>query len=188
MQCSGKYNDSDTMPRSEFSLQLRGDDPSSPRLYAAAQYCSLPIIISDQQYTHATPFQCLVPYHLFSMQINESDFLVRGAETLREVSDTLTLPIRRRMRELLAHFRKDLLWQLPGNRVPENILLDTVRGRGADKGSTQRGGCCLFGDALNAHARNSFYPTIRCNTTDLPCPEDINVTDSREDIYGAAPC
>ena len=60
MQCAGDYKDSDIIPRSEFSLQLRGDDPSSPRLYSAAQYCSLPIIISDQQYTHAMPFQCLV--------------------------------------------------------------------------------------------------------------------------------
>ena len=130
-----------------------------------------------------------MPYRLFSVQIAESDFLSRGAETLTEVGRALTPQMRRRMRELLAHFRKDIVWQLPGGRVAENIMLDAVRWAGADSGSVRRR-CCLFGDALNAKEQNSFYPTVPCtaNISAQSCPGDINVTLSREELLGPAPC
>ena len=57
-QCEGAYTNADVMPRAEFTISPRGDSPSTSRLTDAMQYCSIPLFVSDEQFTarpHPTP-------------------------------------------------------------------------------------------------------------------------------------
>ena len=73
-QCQGSYVNAELLSRSQFTLSPRGDSPSTARLYDAAQYCSIPVLISDTQFELASPFQCFVPYELFTVQIPEAEW------------------------------------------------------------------------------------------------------------------
>ena len=66
-----------------------------------------------------------------------------AAEALRNLSDTISPAIESRMRQLLRHFRKDVLWRVPGSRVAENILLEAERFR---LSRTRPAGCCPLAD------------------------------------------
>lgn len=94
-----------------------------------------------------TPFRCLVPYHLFSLSVPEEEFERSPAETLRAIDAALSGPRRATMLQLIGHFRRDLLWRLPGSRVAENLLLEAVHGQRAAKDGRQRK-CCLLEPVL----------------------------------------
>lgn len=186
-QCQGKYRPADILPRTEFLLAPRGDTPSSDRLYEAAQYCNIPLLLSDQQFEVGTPFQCLVPYQLFTVAVAERAFLRDGTDALRSATGGLSRHAINRMRALIAHYRRDLLWDLPGNRVAENILLDASRTSGAHS-------CCLFGDRLNATVENRGFRTEGCSNATASddgvatACHPVNLTDALAATLPAAPC
>ena len=92
----------------------------------------------------AAPFQCLVPYDLFAIQLRELDVLRAPVEMLRHVERAVGPAARRRMRSLLLHFRRDLLWDTNGSRVAENVLLTAARSRGLLSVAGQA--CCALPD------------------------------------------
>ena len=58
-----------------------------------------------------------------------------------------------RMRRVLLHFRRDLLWSAKGSRVAENVLLDAARWRTRLRTRGADGGCCPFGDEVRTWDR-----------------------------------
>ena len=56
--------------------------------------------------------------------------------------------VEERMRRVLLHFRRDLLWSAKESRVAENVLLDAVRWRTRLLTDDADGGCCPFGDEV----------------------------------------
>ena len=93
----------------------------------------------------AAPFQCLVPYDLFSIQLRELDVLRAPAEMLRHVERSIDSAARRRMRLFLLHFRRDLLCDYPnGSRVAENVLLTAARSHVPQSATGEA--CCALPD------------------------------------------
>ena len=92
------------------------------------------------------PFQCVVPWRWLSIQISERAFMHDMEGALRNVTLSVTPAAERRMRALIRHFRRDVLWRHPRSRVAENVLLEARRWR--DRGDPIRG-CCPLPDAIN---------------------------------------
>mmetsp|Transcript_35096 Transcript_35096/g.88264 ORF Transcript_35096/g.88264 Transcript_35096/m.88264 type:complete len:561 (-) Transcript_35096:179-1861(-) len=142
-QCWGAFDTASLLLRAEFALAPRGDTASSRRLVDAMQYGALPVIISDSFFQVAGPFQCWVPYDLFVVQLRELDILRAPAAMLHHVARTLGATQRLRMRTLLQHFRRDLLWDVRESRVAENVLLAAEAARASQRGASV---CCMLPD------------------------------------------
>ena len=125
--CHGRYDPGLLMPRSRFALCPRGDTPTSTRPYDAVAAGAIPVIISDQAWHMGMPFQCLVPHQLMMLTIKEADIERDSATSLRNVTARISPSIEKRMRALLRHFRRDLIWRARDSRVAENVLLEAAR-------------------------------------------------------------
>ena len=143
--CHGHYATSAVLQRSRFALCLRGDIPTSPRPYDAIRYGAIPVLVSDYVWRVGIPFQCWVPWRLFTLSVSEGAFLRDAAGALQNATASLSPPAEARARELIAHFGRDLLWRHPQSRVAENVLL-TAR-RWASRGNPLRG-CCPLEDEI----------------------------------------
>ena len=64
---------------------------------------------------------------------------------LRNVTASLTPEAEARMRKLIGHFGRDVLFRHPSSRVAENVLLEARRWR--DRGQPL-GGCCPLFDEI----------------------------------------
>ena len=122
----------------QFELAPRGDTPSTQRLYDAVQYGAIPIFISDQIFRVGLPFQCFVPYRRFVLSVREVKMARAAPDSLAQLLNGTSARRRQRMRKLLRWYRRDLLWNFPDSRVPENTLLEAARLRGV----LPRGTCC----------------------------------------------
>ena len=142
--CHGTYQASDMLMRTRYALCLRGDIPSSPRPYDAMRYGAIPLIVSDHIYRVALPFQCWVPWKLLVVTISESKF---SKDVNRSLMEAIQLAPQReaRMRQLIAHFGKDVLWRHPKSRVAENFLLAAYRWRARAQPLL---GCCPMEDQI----------------------------------------
>ena len=91
------------------------------------------------------PFQCWVPWALLVAQISEASFQRDAAAALR---NAMRLPhaAEARMRELIAHFGRDVLWRHPQSRVAENVLLAARRWQLRRRGEAA---CCPIEDAVS---------------------------------------
>jgi hypothetical protein len=118
------------------------------------------------------PFQCVVPWRLLSLELPEAIARHSLAAAMRNLSARvggamLTRPaavveggsaqhrfsVEDRMRRVLLHFRRDLLWTARNSRVAENVLLDAARWRTLLRTRGAHGGCCPFGDETRAWDR-----------------------------------
>ena len=144
--CLGRYTASSFLRRARFSLCLRGDVPSSPRPYEAIRFGAIPVIVSDHLWRIGIPFQCLVPWRLMTFSIAETVFATGAAGALREIADGVLPANERRMRELISHFGRDVLWRHPASRVAENALLEAVRVVRQRRG--QGPSCCPLQDEI----------------------------------------
>ena len=144
--CLGHYSPSQVLSRARFSLCLRGDIPSSPRPYDSFRYGAIPIIISDHVWRMGMPFQCWVPWRAMTRSISESAFMHDAGVALHNISSGLGPAAEERMRQLIAHFRRDVLWRHPRSRVAENVLLAAFRWRNRD--AQRLRGCCPLPDEI----------------------------------------
>ena len=142
--CVGHYSPT-LLLRTRFALCLRGDIPSSPRPYDALRYGAIPIVVSDHVWRMGMPFQCWVPWREITRSINETDLMHDLGSALHNVTTSLSPVAEERMRELIAHFRRDVLWRHPTSRVAENVLMAAHRWR--DRGAPLRG-CCPLPDEV----------------------------------------
>ena len=120
--CHGGYRSADVLRRARFALCLRGDIPSSPRPYDAVRYGAIPVFVSDHVWRVGLPFQCWVPWRLLSHAVPEAAFMRDPGAALRNITASSDAHAEGRMRALLGHFSRDLLWRHPRSRVAENIL------------------------------------------------------------------
>jgi hypothetical protein len=142
--CVGHYSPT-LLLRTRFALCLRGDIPSSPRPYDALRYGAIPIVVSDHVWRMGMPFQCWVPWREITRSIDETDLMRDLGSALYNVTASLSPVAEERMRELIAHFRRDVLWRHPTSRVAENVLMAAHRWR--DRGAPLRG-CCPLPDEV----------------------------------------
>ena len=117
------------MHRTRFALCPRGDTPTSTRLYDAIACGSIPVIISEHAFKMGMPFQCLVPYDLFTIQLDEQNISQDAAGALHRLFSLWPREgeAEKRARSVLRHFRRDLLWRAKGSRVADNLLLEAAR-------------------------------------------------------------
>ena len=139
--CYGRYNPSEILRRSRYALCMRGDIPTSPRPYDAMRYGAIPILLSDSLPRVGLPFQCLVPWRLLTLQVAERAFLADADAALANATSAVPPLAEVRMRKLIAHFSRDVLWRHPQSRVAENVLLTALHQRDGAKGP-----CCPIHD------------------------------------------
>ena len=106
-----------------------------------------------------------------------------AAASLAAIERAIPPRRRQRMRRLLAHFRRDLLWRVPGSRVAENILFDAARLTQAGAPTLVPGCKCPFGDRSALLINKSYYQPQKVAANLL-----INATLARANLLGAAPC
>ena len=99
------------------------------RLYQSVAFGSIPVIVSDRFFQVGAPFQNIVPYLRFAIQLNEAAVHRNVASELLKVLDRLSARREQRMRELALAAQRDLLWSSPHSRVGENVLLEAARVR-----------------------------------------------------------
>jgi len=123
---SGRSNNAfrNLMARARFNLMLRGDSPSSRRLYDGIAAGALSVLVSDQLWAVGLPFGCLIPWRRMAFTLAERPFLsaAGAADTLRQL-DSLSPQTLQRMQRVANRHRRDLLWNVNGSRVAENLLL-----------------------------------------------------------------
>ncbi|KAL1505054.1 hypothetical protein AB1Y20_008814 [Prymnesium parvum] len=112
------------MRRARFSLVLRGDSPSSRRLYDGLAAGALTVLVSDAAWLVALPFQCLVPWRALAFSVAEAAFAApRGAAAALRRLAALPAASLDRVHRAATAYRRDLLWEANGSRVAENVLL-----------------------------------------------------------------
>jgi hypothetical protein len=137
--CTGKSSNT-MLEQSQFAICPAGDNPTSPRLYDAVNFGAIPILISDEAFSTSAPFQCFVPYNQISLKIAEEDCYEDCGVALSNATSRFDVAALRRTRQLIRHFRKDLLWNAEGSRVMENLLLTALQMRNPD--GTNLPECC----------------------------------------------
>jgi hypothetical protein len=127
--CTGDVENKDMLQHSQFALCPRGDNPTSQRLYDAVNYGAIPIFISDDSFLTSNPFQCFVPYNHISLTISEAACSEDCGVALKNATSRFDAAALHRTRQMIRHFRKDLLWKTEGSRVMENLLLTAFQMR-----------------------------------------------------------
>ena len=62
-----------------------------------------------------------------ALSIPEASFLCNPATALRTLVDAVSSEERAAIRELMWHFRRDVVWGISHSRVAENVLLEAHR-------------------------------------------------------------
>lgn len=127
--CLGSFKTRDYASNANFIIAPRGDNRNSPRYAEALEFGAIPIFIGDKLFESGIPFQCWVPWKLFSLQVSEANVMCDAASTLNDAMLAVSQDERAVMRTLMHHFRRDILWRATNSRVAENILLEAVRGK-----------------------------------------------------------
>ena len=110
-------------PRAAYPSPIPPPPPPPPSLrtgIASAPNAQIPLPFFLLQV--ATPFQCFVPYELFTLQIAETAWMADPVASLHSSAVRLSPWQRKRMRDLIAHFRLDLLWNVEGSRCEPAVL------------------------------------------------------------------
>ena len=112
------------MARARFNLVLRGDSPSSRRVFDGIAVGALSVVVSDHLWTVGLPFGCLVPWRKMIFTLAERAFHSEGgAAAPLQALDGLSPAMLHRMQRLANRYRRDLIWNMNGSRVAENLLL-----------------------------------------------------------------
>lgn len=120
-------NDSTTNPyiwdmaSTRFALHIRGDLPSSNRLFDILKVGAVPVAISDQL-EMTLPFPDVVPWDSMLVRIKEKRMKKPDAAEFlaANLKNPATMESRRRASTLAS---RDLLWEVNGSRVTTNVLL-----------------------------------------------------------------
>jgi hypothetical protein len=115
-----------TLRSSLFSLMFRGDSATSGRLYDAVFQDTLSVVISNDLPRFGLPFQCLVPWDNILLSVEEQCFMDDPNAVLSSVGDMPLIDIEYYW-EAMRTFRRDILWNVPGSRVVDNILLTAMQ-------------------------------------------------------------
>ena len=170
------------MARARFNLVLRGDSPSSRRIYDGLAAGALSVLVSDQLWSVGLPFACLVPWRRMGFVLAERPFETpQGAAATLAALDALSPQLLGRMQRVANRHRRDVLWNVNGSRVAENVLITAalrclpanVAKRAAARAPTvahalrQLRQQCPYGDASIACRKPDASNCAGCETGDL---------------------
>ena len=141
------------MRRARFNLVLRGDSPSSRRLYDGLAVGALSVLVSDELWSVGLPFACLVPWRKMAFTMREKAFEAlapsaqqgagagaagsgsggtaesesrsdrAGALAQLQALNALAPQMLRSVQRVANRHRRDVLWNVNGSRVAENVLI-----------------------------------------------------------------
>ena len=105
----------------DFCLVPKGDTPTSSRFYSAVACGCVPLVVSDDM-RHHLPFKARVNYS-FIQHVHEKNFV---ADPTREVEAAMARlgPRLPALRRLMLDAAPELLYEVDGSRVAENMLLE----------------------------------------------------------------
>lgn len=112
------------MVNTKFGIHWVGDNPISNRVFEWIQVESFLVILSDRFYELAAS-GTHIPWRNFSIQINETSTDVELDSQLIEISNLPEELIQQRVK-IMKRFTKRLLWNMPGSKVAETLLIDAV--------------------------------------------------------------
>ena len=120
MPCAEKFKEN--MFNTKFGMHIRGDLPSSSRLYEWITTKSIPIMVSDKISKGWLP-GVHIPWNDFSIQIKEH---LPDDQLEQKLKEIITMDKQKinTMLETLGNYRTMLMWQHPKSIVSEMLLID----------------------------------------------------------------
>lgn len=123
----------DGMSNASFCLVPRGDTPTSRRLFDAIMAGCIPVIVSSGI---ALPFETILNYSTFSVQLDEAKIDADGVYVRRYFNETLTRPTVWAMRKQLKNVQKDFMYgfgdptsnsTFKNDRLLRNVVLSVLQ-------------------------------------------------------------
>ena len=157
------------MARAKYNLVLRGDSPSSRRLYDGIAAGAVSVLVSDELWSVGLPFTCLIPWRKMALTLSERPFVTReGAASTLHALDALSPNLLARMQRLANRHRRDLLWNINGSRVAENLLITSAL-RCLPSHVTRRAAATRTIERLAASARHGDHSVHAARPTRRLC-------------------
>lgn len=163
-------NFKENMFNTKFGLHIRGDLPSSSRLYEWITVQAIPLMMSDHIYDSWLPGKN-IPWKEFSIPIKENQPDVKLQEQLERISNMDIKDVRLKL-DTLSSYRPMLMWQHPKSTVSEMLLLDAKEYKDSQKynsgtkqltikAKTTKSECALLFFGLAKHFNDMVYPSIQ---------------------------
>jgi hypothetical protein len=112
---------------SNYSLNIRGDDPGSSRTFDAIAAGVVQIVVSDRFLSEYAPFPCTVPWRDFVVPVaSEHAFLTNPKRAVQEVL-VATESLRDAKARLQNSYRDDVLWTTAASLAANNLLVEAVK-------------------------------------------------------------
>lgn len=145
--CEGNVSSSHAGLRAQFMLYLRGDHATTRRIQDCAVCGAIPVVICDGAFETGVPFQPVLPYEHLTLELREADALADPSAAIGAAVAGVSARRAARMRELLMHFRPDLLW--------EDVELEdeAMVARDAAKSSTEKAKAAAVGGVARRPSR-----------------------------------
>mmetsp|Transcript_41268 Transcript_41268/g.103690 ORF Transcript_41268/g.103690 Transcript_41268/m.103690 type:complete len:530 (+) Transcript_41268:139-1728(+) len=119
-----------TLQRSRLAVMIAGLDPSSTRFFDHIYEGAPQLMLSDHYFQTVFPFRCKVSQAQMVYTLSQKKFMSHPrrevARALRAIYGKNATLLEELWTTQMAS-RKELLWQIPGSRVAENVLQDAVR-------------------------------------------------------------
>lgn len=105
-----------------FSIFMRGEDLTSDRLVNALTALQIPVLVGSDTLS-VLPFPFAVPWHRLVVVVHRHVFRADPVAALANATSTLTDQDIEERRRLITMHLPDVIWNVLGSRVHENILL-----------------------------------------------------------------
>ena len=112
--------------RARFSIFLRGEDLSSDRLVNSLAALQIPILVGLDTLS-VLPFPFAIPWHRLLLTVRRDAFRADPVAALWNATSALTEEDIEEKRRLISIYLPDLIWNILGSRVHENILRAAAR-------------------------------------------------------------
>lgn len=119
------------LKNSKFNLMIRGDSPTSGKFYDSIAFNMINIFvgITRELVPYYLPFADVIPYHKFCFFITPQEFRMKGVYMLKQiVTETSEFEIRNMLGNLTL-YKRDILWNMKGSRVVQNVFKEVKRKR-----------------------------------------------------------
>jgi len=118
------------LKNSKFNIMI-GDSPSSGKFYDSIAFNMINIFvgITRELVPYYLPFADVIPYHKFCFFITPKKFKIKGVTILKQiVTQTSDFEIKNMLGNLTL-YKRDILWNMKGSRVVQNVFTEVQRKR-----------------------------------------------------------
>ena len=111
----------ENMRQANFSAMIRGDTPSSGRIYDMFLTGTVPMLLSDNLWGAALPFPRRVPWKQLLLPLSERTQQLDGVWQMQKVMASAD---RAKILGIMTRVAPDVLWHVPRSRVADNLIED----------------------------------------------------------------